>query len=139
MFETIFFLFSNFLTCLRRGLRSIFPLCWMNREIWEISYLAKLQLQILMVLCLRLSLKTLCSPLRKHVRNLLEWIMFIANTITLRQGSQKMVPFNWPFRAWHNKQVVAWGHFFVSIGKTNPALFGLVTAYYGIIGVLIKF
>ena len=35
--------------------------------------------------------------------------MFIANTITLRQGSPKMVPFNWPFRAWHYKQVVAWG------------------------------
>ena len=35
--------------------------------------------------------------------------MFIANTITLRQESQEMLPLNWPFRAWHNyKQVVAW-------------------------------
>ena len=34
-----FFQLSSFLTWLRRGLRSVFPLCGMNREIWEISYL----------------------------------------------------------------------------------------------------
>ena len=38
--------------------------------------------------------------------------MFIANTITLCQGSKEMVSLNWPFRAWHNKLVVAWGYFF---------------------------